>query len=76
MTARQRYQMAGFGLEQLMMLIAELLEIELTQVNAPGKQPDRVRARSLYCYGRYGNWGISTTALSRELSCELRQLLE
>jgi REP-associated tyrosine transposase len=68
MTARQGYQMAGFGLKELTTLVAELLEIEPTQVKAPGKQPDRVRARSLYCYWAVRELGHSTTALSRELS--------
>jgi len=66
-TARWRYQLAGFGPEQLTALVAELLEIEPAMVKAPGKQPDRVRARSLYCYWAVRELGHSTTALAREL---------
>jgi len=66
-TARRRYQLAGFGLEQLTAVVAELLEIDPAMVKAPGKQPDRVRARSLYCYWAVRELGHSTIALAREL---------
>jgi REP element-mobilizing transposase RayT/DNA-binding CsgD family transcriptional regulator len=67
MTARRRYQAVGFGLVQLAALVAELLEIEPAQVKAPGKQSERVRARSLYCYWAVRELGHSTTELAREL---------
>ncbi len=66
-TTRHRYQGAGFGLAQLAAVVAELLKIEPPQVTAPGKQPERVRARSLYCYWGVRELGYSTTALGRSL---------
>jgi len=66
-TARRRYQAAGFGLEQLTAVVADLLNIEPAMVKAPGKQPNRVRARSLYCYWAVREMGHSTTALAQEL---------
>lgn len=50
LSARQRYQAAGIGLNKLACLVGKVLEIDPAQVRLAGKQPERVRARSLFCY--------------------------
>lgn len=65
--ARQRYRSAGFDLAALTRLVAELLEDDPAQVLAAGKQPERVRARSLFCYWAVRELGYSATELGRKL---------
>ncbi len=67
LTTRQRYLNAGFDLEALVNLVATLLETDPAQVRAVGKQPERVRARSLFCYWAVRELGYSATSLGREL---------
>jgi REP element-mobilizing transposase RayT len=66
-TARQRYQCAGFDLTALTNLVAEMLEVDYTQVQSAGKQPKRVMARSLFCYWAVRELGHSATMLGRML---------
>jgi hypothetical protein len=67
MMVRQRLQLAGFGLEELIEVISGLLEIDAAEVRARGKQPQRVKARSLLCYWAVRELGMTATALGREL---------
>ena len=67
LTARQRYQAAGFDLDQLTALIAGLLNINSSLVQTAGKQPEKVRARSLFCYWAVRELGYTATALARRL---------
>lgn len=64
---RQSYRAAGFDLEQLTTLVAGLCEVDPAEVRAAGKQPVRVRARSLFCYWAVRDLGFTATALAREL---------
>jgi putative transposase len=64
---RQRYQAAGFGLDELSILVAELLEINPSQVWAAGKQPERVKARSLFCYWAVRELGYTATSIGLKL---------
>lgn len=66
-TARQRYQCAGFDLTALTNLVAEILEVDPAQVRSAGKQPERVQARSLFCYWAVRELGYSATMLGRTL---------
>jgi len=54
-------------MEQLAPLVAELLNIEPAMVKALGKQPDRVRARSLCCYWAVRELAHPTTVLGQAL---------
>jgi chromosomal replication initiation ATPase DnaA len=66
MSIRQRYQSVGFDLDALSFVVAELLKIDPKQVWAAGKQPERVRARSLFCYWAVRELGFSATSLGLE----------
>ena len=67
LTDRQHYQTAGFGLEELTNLVAGLLDIDPSQIKVAGKQPEKVRARSLFCYWAVRELGFTATALAREM---------
>jgi REP-associated tyrosine transposase len=67
LTSRQRYRHAGVGAEELATLVVELLEIDKVQVRAAGKQPNRVQARSLFCFWAVRELGVTATSLAREL---------
>ena len=64
---RQQYQMAGFGLVELADSVASLLNIDSSKVRATGKQPEKVQARSLFCYWAVRELGYTATALARDL---------
>jgi putative transposase len=50
--------------EMLACIVARALEIDRSDVDAPGRQPSRVQARSLFCYWAVRELGITTTALA------------
>ncbi len=62
--AKARYRVAGFGLPELATVVARLLEVDVAEVRASGKQPQRVRARSLYCYWSVRELGFNQPAVS------------
>lgn len=66
-TSRQRLQAAGIGLNELAALVGKVLELDAKEVFKTGKQPERVRARSLFCYWAVRELGLTATAMSREL---------
>jgi putative transposase len=60
-------QLRGYNLGKLVQRVAESCRIEATEVLAPGKQPYRVRARSLLCYWAVRGLGMSSTVLADKL---------
>jgi len=58
----------GYDLDKLIRRVAELCDIEPRDVMAPGKQPQRVRARSLLCYWAVKELGISGTTVAKKIS--------
>jgi putative transposase len=58
------YQDQGVDQEMLACIVARALEIDRSDVDAPGRQPSRVQARSLFCYWAVRELGITTTALA------------
>jgi putative transposase len=58
----------GYDLDKLIRRVAELCDIEPRDVMAPGKQPQRVRARSLLCYWAVKELGISGTTVAKRIS--------
>ncbi len=60
---KYRLKSEGFGLSELADRVAELLCIEPERIFQPGKQPDKVKARSLFAY-----WA------ARELGCTMAEL--
>lgn len=62
-----RRRAAGVDLEQVVRRVAELLGVSATDVWAPGKQRQRVQARSLMCYWAVRELGYSMTVVARKL---------
>jgi len=48
--------------------VCEILQLNSTEMWAPGKQRRRLQARSLFCYWGCREMGISMAALSRKLN--------
>lgn len=61
---RESYRAAGFGLEQLVEVVATTLKIDIAEVCARGKQPQRVMARSLFCFWAVRELGCTATSLT------------
>ncbi len=61
-------QAAGVDLEQVAKKVCEILQLNSTELWAPGKQRRRVQARSLFCYWGCRELGISMAALCRKLN--------
>ena len=66
----RKYQLQTRGIDenQLIEIVARVMDVEPWQVCAAGKQRDRVRARSLFCYWAVRELGITMTALSGKLN--------
>ena len=63
------YGLSGGGVrvEQIAERVAEILDIDVAQLWAGGKQPQVVCARSLFCYWATHDWGVLQVWLSRKL---------
>ena len=55
----------GVNLDTVAARVLEVLKVKADDLSRPGKQRQRVRARSLYCYWAARELGISMTKLSR-----------
>lgn len=62
-----RYRMENVDFERLVLLVADVLEMEAGEVGAAGKQPHHVRARSLLCFWAVREIGMTEVALARLL---------
>ena len=67
MERRYRLKAQGYDLDKLIRRVAELCDIEPRDLMAPGKQPQRVRARGLLCYWAVKELGISGTTVAKKL---------
>ncbi len=67
LAARQQYRSKGFGLDELTIVVSGLLNVDSYQVKTVGKQPEKVRARSLFCYWAVRELGCTATAVAQEL---------
>jgi hypothetical protein len=65
----RRYQLKaqGIDLASLIERVAAAAGMDVEQIRQPGKQPERVRARSAVCYWAVSELGATTVALSKEL---------
>jgi REP-associated tyrosine transposase len=64
---KYRLAVGGYDLDRLIHRVAELLGISPGEVIEPGKDRQRVRARSLVCYWATTELGISQTQLAQRL---------
>jgi len=67
MERRVRYSHQGIDLETLAEKVAEILNVEPDEVEAPGKRPGRVQARALFCYWAVRELGATTTSIAKRL---------
>lgn len=63
-----RYRKQGVDLEALTKIVATVLGIEQEELAKTGRQPDRVQARSLFCYWAVRELGVMTTLLAKRFS--------
>ena len=67
MERRTRLRAKGVDLETVAARVSALLKVEAGQIERPGKERQRVSARSLYCFWAVRELGISLSELSRRL---------
>jgi len=61
----------GYDLDKIVSKVCDLMQLEPSDVLAPGKERKRVEARSLLCYWAARDLGISMAELSRRLKPSL-----
>jgi putative transposase len=61
---RDDYARQGIDLDTLVRIVAKLLEVEINDILVGGKQPKRVRARSLLCFWAVRELGLTGTNLA------------
>lgn len=64
---RYRLQTEGFDIDKVIQRAAEISGLAAEQIRTAGKQPQRVRARSLACYWAVRELGMTTVAVSKVL---------
>lgn len=64
----------GVDLETIAARVSELTDIDKSQIFLPGKERNRVKARSLFCYWAVRELGISMSELSGN-GCDNRKLI-
>jgi putative transposase len=64
-------QSRGYDLKKVANRVSQVLRLELSEVWAPGREHQRVEARSLLCYWAVREVGLSMTQLSKRLHLSL-----
>ena len=67
MERRHALKAVDFSLEQAAARVGKLFSIAPEEIFKPGKQPSRVKARSLFCYWAVHELGHTMTSLARQL---------
>jgi len=67
MERQYRLKAEGWTLTKITERVAEIFGIEKDQVVIPGKQPDRVRARSVLAYWAIRDLGLTATEVGKYL---------
>lgn len=68
MERRIRYRHQGVDLDTLAEIVAGIVGVAPAEFEAPGRQPNRVQARSLYCYWATRELGATTTSLAKRFN--------
>ncbi len=71
MESRQRLKATGFDLDALASRVARVLNTDPSLLWLPGKNRDKVRARSLFCYWAVRELGVTVAELARRLKISL-----
>ena len=61
----------GVDLETVAAGVSELTDIDKSQIFLPGKERNRVKTRSLFCYWTVRELGISMMELSKKLELSM-----
>ena len=64
---RYQLQAQGYDFDKVVDRVAKLFKMRPEEILSPGKQPERVRARSLVCYWAVKELGINGTAVAKLL---------
>ena len=64
---KHQYKKEGFGFDEALHLAANIYRLEVWEIVAAGKQPLRVKARSLLCYWAVRELGESVTSVASRL---------
>jgi putative transposase len=64
---RYQLQAQGYDFDKVVDWVAKLFRMRAGEILSSGKQPERVRARSLVCYWAVKELGINSTAVARLL---------
>ena len=67
MERKERYSHQDLDLEKLAKIVAAVLQVEPICVEASGKQPERVRARDLFCFWAVRELGVTATSIAKRL---------
>ena len=65
---KYRLKSQGYDMDRLAGRVAEILSIEPEEIFKAGKQPLKVKARSLFCYWAVREMGFTMTALALKLN--------
>ena len=68
MQRRHKVRAQGFNLDKVAERVCEVLEMDKSDLWAAGKDRNRVRGRSLFCYWASRELGISQAELARKLN--------
>ncbi len=68
MERRHKVRAQGFNLDKVAERVCEVLELDKSNLWTAGKDRNRVRARSLFCYWASRELGISQAELARKLN--------
>jgi len=71
MKRKYHLRVKGVDLETVAARVSELTDIDKSQIFLPGKERNRVRARSLFCYWAVRELGISMSELSNRLELSM-----
>ena len=68
MERKHRLEAMGYDFDTVVKLVSEIYKIESREILSPGKQPERVMARSVLAYWAVRELGISGTEVGKKLS--------
>ena len=67
MERKHRLEVMGYDFDTVVKLVSEIYKIESREILSPGKQPERVMARSVLAYWAVRELGISGTEVGKKL---------
>ena len=68
MERKYRLKAEGYDFDTVVKRVCDIFEMEARRILTPGKQPDRVVARSVLAYWAVRELGISETSVGKQLS--------